>query len=244
MQLFSRIVACCLLLTPFLATADAASCLLAIDIGHDRSAAGAKSARGKPEWFFNNALARLLYQRAIEQNLQAILINPSGASIRLSDRPQLAQAAQASCLISIHHDSVQAQYLLPWNWNGNALRYSDRFRGYGLFVSGKNPAFAESRKIAHDIADSLLQNHLSPSLHHAEPIAGENRPLLDPQRGIYQFDDLVVLRQANMPAVLVEAGVIVHRDQEREVSTPDQQNKIVEAILAAFRLHCRRQTPS
>lgn len=34
-----------------------------------------------------------------------------------------------------------------------------------------------------------------PSLHHAEPIHGENRELLDTTLGIYRFDDLTVLKK-------------------------------------------------
>ena len=49
-----------------------------------------------------------------------------------------------------------------------------------------------------------------PSLYHAEPIAGENRPLLDRRLGVHRFDGLAVLKTATMPAVLVEAGVIVN----------------------------------
>ena len=53
-----------------------------------------------------------------------------------------------------------------------------------------------------------------PSLYHAEPIAGENRPLLAPPPGRASLDGLAVLKTATMPAVLVEAGVIVNPDDE------------------------------
>jgi hypothetical protein len=40
---------------------------------------------------------------------------------------------------------------------------------------------------------------LKPSRHHGEAIAGENRRLIDPENGIYQFDDLVVLKLQGLP---------------------------------------------
>jgi N-acetylmuramoyl-L-alanine amidase len=43
-------------------------------------------------------------------------------------------------------------------------------------------------------------------LHHAEPVAGESRELIDRALGIYRYDELAVLRTATMPAVLFEAG--------------------------------------
>jgi hypothetical protein len=50
--------------------------------------------------------------------------------------------------------------------------------------------------------------------HHAEPIKGENRELVNPELGIYRFDDLIVLKSAAMPAALLECGVIVNRSEE------------------------------
>ena len=60
---------------------------------------------------------------------------------------------------------------------------------------------------------------MRPSLHHAEPIEGENREVIDRLNGVYRFDDLVVLRSAAMPAVLLEAGIIKHREEELIVAT-------------------------
>ena len=174
----------CILFCPTVVTAEYENCRLAIDIGHDRQAAGARSARGKPEWDFNVQLATLLYNAALSNHMQAILINPNGSKVQLLDRPRIAQEAKATLLVSIHHDSAQPQYLLPWEWKGTSHLYSDRFRGYGLFVSGKNVYLDESIQVASDMADGLLRNGHHPSLHHAEPIRGENRPLLDALRGI------------------------------------------------------------
>lgn len=239
MKFYSLLLGC-ILFCPTVVTAENTSCLLAIDIGHDRQSVGARSARGKSEWSFNVQLAKLLYDAAVSRHIQAILINPTGSRIRLLDRPRIAQEAKASLIVSIHHDSAQPQYLLPWEWSGTPHLYSDKFRGYGLFVSGKNVYLEESIKVASDIANGLLNNGNYPSLHHAEPIRGENRPLLDALRGIYQFDDLVVLKNADMPAILLEAGIIINRDQELEVSDPDFQHKVVDVIVTATKLHCQR----
>jgi N-acetylmuramoyl-L-alanine amidase len=222
------------------ARADAPSCLIAIDIGHTRQAPGATSARGVPEWRFNEALAARIPAALAAHGLAAILLNPTGDPISLSDRPAAAKAAGASLLISIHHDSVQPQYLSHWDDAGQTRSYSDRFSGYGLFVSALNPGFAESRRVAADIADRLLAAGLRPSLHHAEPIQGENRPLLDSARGIYQFDGLVVLKQAAMPALLIEAGIIVNRQDEPVLQTAEYQDKIIDALIAGAAGHCAR----
>jgi N-acetylmuramoyl-L-alanine amidase len=216
----------------------AADCLVAIDIGHHREAPGAISARGESELHFNTALAQRLHRFLQGVGVPSLVINPDAAPIALADRPRAAAEAGASLFIAIHHDSVQEKYLSTWTWEGREYRYSDRYSGYGLFVSGKNPAYEQSLAVATRIGDELLARGLRPSLHHAEAIAGENRPLVDGERGIYRFDDLVVLKTATMPAVLVEAGIIVNRADELTVRTIAYQDKLIAAIAGAAAAHC------
>lgn len=164
------------------------------------------------------------------EDIAVVLLNPAGAPIELKQRPADAQAAGATLLVSIHHDSVQDQY----------LPHADRFSGYGLFVSGLNPQFQKSEAAAEKVGDRLLALGLSPSLHHAEPIPGENRPLLDPRRGIYRYDDLVVLKYAAMPALLIEAGVIVNPHDEEILADPGSRWKFAGAVAQGIADWCRR----
>ena len=79
----------------------------------------------------------------------------------------------------------------------------------------------------------MRRQGLTPTLHHAEPIKGENRELVNPDLGIYRFDDLIVLKSATMPAALLECGVIVNRAEEAELLTEERQQKAVAAIHQA-----------
>jgi N-acetylmuramoyl-L-alanine amidase len=68
-------------------------------------------------------------------------------------------------------------------------------------------------------------------LHHAEQ---EKRPLLDKEKGVYAFDDLVVLKVAKMPAVLLECGVIVNRTEEEKLNDPVYRKRLIGAIDRAI----------
>ena len=83
------------------------------------------------------------------------------------------------------------------------------FAGFSIFVSQRNPATRKACAAPRRSARRWWRR-AKPSLYHAEPIAGENRPLLDRRLGVHRFDGLAVLKTATMPAVLVEAGVIVN----------------------------------
>ena len=74
--------------------------------------------------------------------------------------------------------------------------------------------------------------------HHAENINGERRQIVDSERGVYRYDQLMVLKNTGAPAVLLEAGVIVNRDEEAVLSSPDRQKLISDAALAAAVRFC------
>jgi N-acetylmuramoyl-L-alanine amidase len=217
-----------------------AGCLIALDVGHYRDAPGETSARGVPELEFNRALAGRIGDELGAQGIAHVTVNADGTLAELAERPRRAAKAGASLLLSIHHDSVQDSYKSAWTWDGAERRHSERFSGFGLFVSGLNPGMAESVRVASAIADGLLDAGLRPSLHHAEPIDGENRPLLDAARGLYRYDGLAVLRQAPMPAVLIEAGIVVNRDDEPAIASESYRGRVARAVAQAARAHCAR----
>src|SRR5262249_23146983 len=107
--------------------------------------------------------------------------------------------------------------------------FCDQFEGYGVFVSRKNPAFDASLGFARLVGAQLEQN-LPFASHHHEAIRGENRPILDTERGIYEYDDLIVLKTALMPAALVEGGVIATGEQVLLLRQPAMQKIIADAI--------------
>jgi N-acetylmuramoyl-L-alanine amidase len=123
--------------------------------------------------------------------------------------------------------------------DGVERAYSDRFRGFSVFYSGSGARPQESLRLALRLADALLGLGLAPTLHHAEPIEGEGRPLVDARRGVYRYDALAVLRRAEMPAVLVECGVLVNRDEELALRDPGHQERVARALAAALAAELR-----
>jgi N-acetylmuramoyl-L-alanine amidase len=219
------------------------ACRVAIDVGHDRRRPGAIGARGVPERTFNEALATRIHRALGRAGIGAFLVADRGDPLDPAARARCAAEGGATLLLSVHHDSVQPRYLEPWTVDGEQRAHGEAFHGFSLFVSGRNRAWRESVEIAAAIADGLLAAGISPTLHHAEPIPGEDRPLLDAARGVYRDDGLAILRHAVIPAVLVEAAVIVNRDDERRAGSVEYQDAVARAVVAAATLHCRRGRP-
>jgi N-acetylmuramoyl-L-alanine amidase len=221
------------------AACDASNFPIAVDIGHTAQSPGATSARGKPEFEYNLALGRTVAAALHNAGFPVEMIVVSGdGKTQLRNRVDKANALDPRLLISIHHDSAQARYLKTWEVGGRLLKYTDRFSGYSLFVSRANAKFEVSSIFATRIADRLLGAGLGFSTHHAENIQGERKPLLDPARGIYEFRNLRVLKETAMPAVLLEAGVILNRDEEVALATPQRQLAISDAIATAALQMC------
>nr|WP_211922285.1 N-acetylmuramoyl-L-alanine amidase [Desulfolutivibrio sulfodismutans] len=208
-----------------------ADTVVAVDVGHSLKRSGATSARGVPEYRFNLELARLVVAELHAAGLvRAFLIDEAGTDVPPAGRAILANRKKADVLVSIHHDSVQPHYLSVWPFEGRQRKYCDRFSGYSLFFSAKNPASAASIGLGKSIGESLRSAGFTPTAHHAEPIPGEGRELIDPERGLYRYDGLAVLSRATMPAVLVEAGVIVNRDEETALADPTRRERMARAV--------------
>jgi N-acetylmuramoyl-L-alanine amidase len=204
--------------------------LIAVDVGHSLTRPGATSARGEPEFSFNRSLALELDRVLRERRFRTRLIGEQGTMEKLTDRTAAAAAAGADFFLSVHHDSVQPQYLENWRVGGHERPFSDRFSGFSLFVSRANPEPERSLACARAMGAELRERGFRPSLHHAEAIPGENRPLADADNGVYWFDGLAVLRTADVPAVLLEAGIIVNRADESALSQPQTRARIAGAV--------------
>lgn len=208
--------------------------LIVIDPGHNPKQPGALGVRGIYEVTYNDAISAKLAKALQATGVQVVLTRAATEEISLDGRAELANARHADLFLALHHDSAQLKYLTKTEVNGTpAYQTTQPIAGYSIFVSQRNPQFAQSFQFANLLGQELRALGRPPTLHHAEPIAGENRALLDPHLGIYQFDELLVLRKTTVPAVLLEVGVIVDPVDEAYIADNAKQDAIVQAIVSA-----------
>jgi N-acetylmuramoyl-L-alanine amidase len=87
-----------------------------------------------------------------------------------------------------------------------------------------------SLKSANLLGEAMSARGFAPTLHHAEKIPGEGRNPINKDLGLYEFDDLVVLKTAAMRAMLLEYGVIINRGEEGSLQRPEIQQRIADAF--------------
>lgn len=215
-------------LAGLLLAGSATAATIAIDVGHSLSAPGATSSYGETEFSYNRALAQEIARALRGAGHLVLLIGADGDATSLRDRPAMAAAGGAEFFLSVHHDSAQPQFLRTWRYQG-VERYEGDHSGYSFYVFPQHPRLTESARCAGAMSQTLAAQGFARTLHHAEGVAGEHRPLRDAALGIYDAD-FAVLRGATMPAVLFEAGVIVNKRDALTLAQPGTRQRIAAAV--------------
>jgi len=216
---------------------------VALDVGHTVENQGATSARGVKEYVFNLRLAKDMEKALKDAGFSQthLFITPGATKAQLFKRVARANALGVDLFVSIHHNDVQERYKEKWEHEGESRAYSDRFSGHSLFVSRENPRFADSLAFGHLLGIALKEQGLAYTGHHLDDVPGERRQLLDADAGVYRYDRLVVLMYTKVPALLLEAGIIVNRAEELLLDTPEHRGRIAQAMLAGVSGFCARQ---
>src|SRR5262249_36414543 len=202
--------------------------------------------RGLHEFDFNLNLAKVIERQLVDAGYaRTVLLVTEGPKMRgLARRVTRANALHPDLLLSIHHDSVPDSMLEKWEYNGEPHSFSDRFKRHSLFVSYDNRDRKDSLRFAHLLGEALKSRGLQYTPHYTEKImGGRRRELIDAEAGVYRYDQLVVLRHPQMPAVLLEAGSIINRDEELAMGTPERQALISAAVLEAGGRFCKERDP-
>jgi N-acetylmuramoyl-L-alanine amidase len=216
-----------------------------IDVGHTPEDPGAISAHGNPEYGYNLALANTAMTQLIDAGFrQTTLLLAKGKGYgQLVQRAGIANRVAPDLLISIHHDSSREVYIRKWEFAGVERNYSDKFSGHSLFVSMKNRFYKQSVDFAKLLGRELASKGLQFTPQHAEDIPTARLPLVDAELGVYRYDNLVVLKDVHVPAVLFEAGLIINRKDELVLATAERRALLAKAITSAVADYCKTHQP-
>jgi N-acetylmuramoyl-L-alanine amidase len=228
------------------AKCDRSQFRVVVDVGHTAEAHGATSARNAREYDFNFELAWEIQHGLIEDGFAkaVLLVTDGGARPSLFKRVAAANRQSASLFLSIHHDSVPDGFLEKWEFEDKPSHFSDRFPGHSLFVSVQNPNYKASLQFGSLLGNQLKERGLQYARHYTQAFMGHRRRILvDADAGVYRYDQLVVLRATQMPAVLLEAGSIINRDEEVQLSLPERRDAIGAAVVAAAEMFCDVRLP-
>jgi N-acetylmuramoyl-L-alanine amidase len=228
-------------------TCDRAAFRVVVDVGHTEEVPGAKSARGNYEYDFNLRLAKMIDQQLRDAGFAKtlLLVTHGRTHAGLAERVGRANSYGADLFFSIHHDSVPDKFLQKWTYEDEEHSYSDRFKGHSIFISKSNGNPAASLVFGRLLGQQLKAREMKYTPHYTEKFMGSRqRMLVDKEAGVYRYDQLIVLKDTHMPAVLLEAGSIINRDEEVALATSDRHERIAAAAVDAVDAFCAiRQSP-
>jgi N-acetylmuramoyl-L-alanine amidase len=240
----------------------AASPLIIVDSGHDPLHPGARAVCGEFEYVYNDRIvAAFLKATAVRVlltrepgNLPASLNLPEASNTLIGNRQTLKMSLQArtelansnngDLFISIHHDSVARRFIVPDKKlcdgkGGHKLVPEFRKKhaiGFNVFVhqDTTNPHYADSLRFARLVSEELFALRRVPSTYHyfPEDDCRSCRPVIR-ELGIWH-QQLYVLRQAQMPAVLIEVGNIVDVEDEARINTDSFRLQFARALDRAI----------
>jgi N-acetylmuramoyl-L-alanine amidase len=120
---------CFLMLLAACFAAPAYAGQVVLDVGHSIKAPGATSASGVSEFYHNQALAYDVSGMLTMLQVSHSLVGYEGKADVLTDRTK--QAAGAALFVSLHHDSIQPQFMAR----------ATEFSGYSLLGLTRNSGF-------------------------------------------------------------------------------------------------------
>jgi N-acetylmuramoyl-L-alanine amidase len=212
--------------------------IVVLDAGHGGRDPGAKGVSGSSEKELTLALARELRTELAERGrVRVALTREDDRYLTLDQRAEIARRLGASAYLSLHIDSAPnplargatVYSLSDVASDAEAARLADKENKAGEGVSSEPDGSVRGM-----LSDLALREQMNASASLAERLVRKSagRYLLRPEP--HRFADFRVLRHAEVPAVLFEAGYISNVDDEALLVQVKERARIVAALAQAI----------
>lgn len=223
--------------------------VIAIDAGHGGQDPGAIGPSGKREKDLVLAISReLARQINATPGMRAYLVRDADVYVERPQRARRARAAKADMFVSIHADAAtnrtaNGSSVFTLSTRGASSQYArwaaDRENASDL-VGGVR---LEKGTLSSVLLDLAQTGHMKASQDAARLVlAGLGEVGRNHKRDV-EYANFEVLRNADMPAMLVETGFISHPEEERRLGDAAYQRKLARAVLDGISTYFQRQPP-
>lgn len=223
--------------------------VIAIDAGHGGQDPGAIGPGGTYEKHVALSIAReLARQINATPGMRAYLVRDQDAYIELPQRARRARQARADMFVSIHADAAlnrsaygSSVYTLSTRgassqqarWLADKENASDLVGGVRL----------EKDTLSNVLLDLAQSGHMKASQDAARHVLDGLRDVGKAHKAHVEYANFSVLRNADMPAMLVETGFISNVDEEKRLKDPAYQRRLAAAVLGGINQFFVNQPP-
>jgi N-acetylmuramoyl-L-alanine amidase len=211
--------------------------IVVIDAGHGGRDPGAISVSGKiREKQLTLALAEELRDQLVKRGrVRVAMTRDDDRYLTLDDRAAVARRLNAAMFVSIHIDSAAN----PLARGASVYSLSDvASDGEAATLAARENVDAERGlglgSVDTMLADLAMRSQMSASADLASRLVNKAAGRIELRPNPHRFAAFHVLRRADAPAVLVEAGYLSNADDELMLGNPAQRDKIVLALAQAI----------
>jgi len=225
------------------------SLVIAIDPGHGGRDPGAIGPSGTYEKHVVLAIAREL-ARQIDKvpGMRAQLIRERDVYVELPQRAHLAREARADLFVSIHADAAQNRnahgasvYTLSTTGaSSQHARWLAESENNADLIGGVT---VENNPLSGVLLDLAHSGHMKASQDAATHVLTGLSGVGKAHKRQVEYANFSVLRNADMPAMLVETGFISNAAEEQRLKDPAYQRRLAGAILDGIQAFFRNQPP-
>jgi len=211
--------------------------IVVIDAGHGGRDPGATSVSGKVQekqltLVFAQALRDELVKRG---RVRVAMTRDDDAYLTLDERAAVARRLSAAMFVSIHIDSAPN----PLARGASVYSLSDvasdaEAAGLATRENGNEDQNARGGSVEMMLADLAMRSQMSASADLASRLVNKAAGRVELRPNPHRFAAFHVLRRAETPAVLFEAGYLSNADDELLLGNPEQRAKMVLALAQAI----------
>lgn len=224
--------------------------VVAIDAGHgghDPGAVGRRSKEKNIALAISTELARRVNE---EPGMRAVLIRNRDVFVEHRDRMAIARKNKADLFVSVHADAfansrATGASVFALNLKGandEAARQMARRDTAPVSVGGVS--LHDKDEVLASVLFDLSQNAaLSASLDVGAKVSRQISRVTKMHRRSVKQKELIVLKSADMPSILVETGFITNPSEEKKLRDRRHQGLLASAILAGLRDYFHTNPP-
>ena len=232
-----------------MAATGARPLVIAIDPGHGGQDPGAIGPRGRYEKHAVLAISKeLARQINATPGMKAYLVRDNDVYVERPQRARKARAAKADMFVSIHADAAENRS--AWGSSVYVLSLRGASSQHARWLADKENAsdLVGGVRLTRDTLSNVLldlaqSGHMKASQDAAGHVLTSLKGLGKTHKPQIEFANFEVLRNSDMPAMLVETGFISNPDEEKRLFDPAHQRKVASAVLDGIQSYFTRQPP-
>jgi N-acetylmuramoyl-L-alanine amidase len=223
--------------------------VIAIDPGHGGQDPGAIGPSGRYEKHAVLAISKeLARQINATPGMKAYLVRDTDVYVERPQRARKARAARADMFVSIHADAAENRS--AWGSSVYVLSLRGASSQHARWLADKENAsdLVGGVRLTKDTLSNVLldlaqSGHMKASQDAAGHVLTSLKDLGKTHKPQIEFANFEVLRNSDMPAMLVETGFISNADEEKRLFDPAHQRKVAGAVLDGIQSYFTRQPP-